>query len=116
MESGRHARLERCPRQQVASELLAREFIERHVSIDGVDDPITPTPRPWTLPVFLVTIGVGIAGEIEPVPSPALAKMRRVEQAIDDTLVRSVARVGKKRFDFLARRWQSGEIETQPPQ
>ena len=48
-------------RQQVSGDLLDRKLIERHIGIEGSDDPVSIRPdRPWT--VLFVTIGVGVAG------------------------------------------------------
>src|SRR5262249_29221354 len=61
--------------------------------------------------VLLVPVAVGVAGSIEPVPTPSLAVMRRREQSIDHLLVSVRAPVREERINLGRRRRQSGEIE-----
>ncbi len=72
--------------QQVAGELLDREPVERQVAVEGVDDPVAVLPD-RARGVDAVAVGVGVAGQVEPVPRPALAVVRRGEQAVDEPLV-----------------------------
>ena len=51
--------------------------------------------------VLLVAVAVGVAGEVEPGTRPALAVVRRGEQAIDDALVGVGRGVGEKGVDLL---------------
>ena len=50
--------------------------------------------------VLLVAVRVGVAREVEPRPRPALAVVRRGEQAVDELLVGVRARVGQERVDL----------------
>src|SRR5262249_3401655 len=73
-------------RKQITSQLLDDEAVERHVGIEGPNDPVAV----W--PVFAVVVKVqpvraAVAGGVEPVASHVLAVARRVQQAIDDLLV-----------------------------
>ena len=47
--------------------------------------------------VLGVAVGVGVAGDVEPVPAPALAVVRRGEQAVDQPLVGVGRVVGEER-------------------
>ena len=87
-------------RQQVAGQLLDREAIERHVGVDRVDHPIAIPPGVGPRVVLLIAVGVGIAGQVEPVPAPAFAEVRRVQQPLDQLLVGVRRRVGHERVDL----------------
>ena len=100
--------------QHVAGELLDRELIERHVGVEGVDDPIAIRPD-RARPVLLVAVGVGVAGQVEPAPRPALAVMRRSQQSIDQRLVGSRRWVVDEGVDLFGRRRQADQVEVQPP-
>ena len=78
-------------RQLVAGDLLDDEPVVGQVAVQGVDHPVAVEPDEARL-VLLVAVGVGVAGGVEPVPSPALAVVRRGQQAIDDPLVGISAR------------------------
>ena len=51
--------------QQVAGDLFDDEVVEADVSVEGVDDPIPPRPE-MIEAIRLVTVGVGVARDIEP--------------------------------------------------
>src|SRR5258706_7415328 len=53
--------------------------------------------------------------QVEPMPSPPLAVMRRSEQTIDKLLISSRRRITDKGVDFLDRWWQTGQPETDAP-
>ena len=63
---------------QVSGELFGRKAIEGHVGVDGIDDPVTVFPY-RTGSIDRETIGVGVAGQVEPVPSPAFPVAGRGE-------------------------------------
>ena len=62
----------------VAGELLEDEAVERLVGVEGADDVVAIAPGVGPRFVELVAVGVGVAGEVEPVPAPALAVVRRL--------------------------------------
>ena len=86
MESSRHDRLLGGIRQQVAGELFDRELFERQVAIEGIDHPIAVHPD-LTLSVGVVAVRIGVAGDVEPVPAPALAIGGRIKQALHNAFV-----------------------------
>ena len=89
-------------RQHVAGDLLDGELAERHVFIQGVDDPVAVLPhRPPQ--IFFVTVGVGIAGQVKPRRRPALAKVRRGQQAVHHLLISLGTVVGQEGINFLRR-------------
>jgi hypothetical protein len=110
VEARRDALFARGVRQHVAGQLLDREPVERHVAVERVDHPVAVLPhRPEA--VLLVTVRVGVPGEVEPRPRPPLAVMRRGEQAIDDALVGVRGGVGEEGVALLERRGKADEVE-----
>ena len=71
--------------QEVARELLDHELVERHIAGEGIDHPVTPRPL-RSLLVVVVAVGVGVAGDVEPVHRHLLSMPRRGEQPIDHPL------------------------------
>ena len=61
--------VERGVGQQVAGDLLDGESIEGHIAVEGVDDPIAIAPH-VAMVVDVVAVGVGVAGQVEPVRAP----------------------------------------------
>ena len=86
MEAGRDALLQRRLRQEVTGQLLHREPVERHVAVDGVDDPVAEQVGVRPQGVVEVPGAVGETGLVEPVAAPALPKMRRGEESVDEAL------------------------------
>ena len=72
IEAGRDELLGRWIGEEVCRKLLDRKLVERQVLIVSVDDPCPPGPLS-SLPVRLVTHGIGIAGCIEPEDRHAFA-------------------------------------------
>ena len=70
MESGGGSLTGRRVGKHVAGDLLNRELIERHVTIEGLNHPITIRPD-VTILVGLVAVAIGIAGCIKPGARPA---------------------------------------------
>ena len=54
---------------------------------------------------------LGVAHQVEPVPGPAFAVVRRGEQPIDDLLVGAGRFVGQKGIDLGRRRRQADQVE-----
>ena len=106
MEAGRDDLILRGIRQQVARQLLDSELIERHVLVEGVDEPIAPGPD-RALAVDGVAVGIGVAGEVEPVAGLTFAIVWRGEQAIDQFFVSVRVSIFDKFIDFLRRRQQA---------
>jgi len=67
--------------EQIAGDLLEREPVERHVGVQGPNDPIAIGPD-FAEVVALETVRIGIAGQVEPGASPALAELGRIQQLI----------------------------------
>ena len=86
VEACRDFLIERRVRQQIASQLLNRELIERHVLVEGFEYPVTPTPH-VSRTVRLIAVGVCVPRCIEPANRHSLGIARRLQQPIDDTFV-----------------------------
>ena len=115
VEPGRDPLFDRRIWQQVAGELFDRELIERHVRVEGVDDPIAPTPHE-PLVVREIAVCVGVPRLIEPVACLMFAVARRREQSVDDSLERIRFRVREEFIDLVQRRRQASQIECDSPQ
>ncbi len=87
MEAGGRLLGKRGVGEQVAGKLLDGELVKRHVLVDGPDHPVAVSVRIGAGRVLLVAVAVGIAGQVQPVPSPAFAEVGRVEQAVDQPVV-----------------------------
>ena len=92
--------------------LLDGELVERHVGVQGADDPIAIGPD-RARPVLFIAVRVGVAGQVEPAPRPALAVMGRGEQPIDEPLVGVGRRVVDEGVDLLRRGRQADQVERQ---
>src|SRR5438034_488566 len=97
--------------QLVAGDLPADEAVERHVLIERLDDAVAVLVRVWAVVVVFVAGAFAEAGDVEPVPAPALAVVRRGEQAVDETFVGVGRLVTEPSLDFLARRRQADQVE-----
>ena len=99
----------------VGRDLGDDEFVERPIGVEAGDDPIAVGIGLLVVAVFLedVALRIGIAGDIEPMPSPAFAEARRCEQAIDGGLVFRVAGVGGEGVEFFGRWRQADQVVIQ---
>ena len=88
IEAGGHLLVERAIGQQVAGQLLDRELIEGHVSIEGSDHPVAIRPH-LAVVVEMNAVRVGVASGVEPVAAPVLAPVGRFQQLVDKFFVGS---------------------------
>ena len=110
VKAGRHNVVGRGAGEQVAGKLANRELIKRHVGIERANHPVAVGPdRPR--PVFLIAVGVGIAGQIEPAPGPAFAILRARHEPLDELLVGIGSGVGQKGVEFFGRWGDADQIE-----
>ena len=98
-------------RQQVAGNLLAHEPVVGHVVVERVDDVVAVLPCVGVPVILVVAGGVGVAGDVQPVPAPALAVQRGGEEPLDHSLVSLRRIVVEKRRGFLRGRRYAGEVE-----
>ena len=113
-ESGGDLLVERGVWQQITGELFDREAIERHVGVERLHDPVAVGPH-LPLVVEVETVGVGIAGDVEPVAGHLLAMMGALQQTIDHFLIRIGRRVGDEGIDLRWRRRKPRQRKRQSP-
>ena len=114
MEAGGDDVVGRRAGKEIAGDLAAREGVEGHVVVEGPDHPIAIGPDP-PFAVFLIAVGVGIAGQIEPPPRPALAVTRAGKQLVDEFFISLGAVVGDEGVELGGRRRQADQIEMDAP-
>ena len=68
--------------QQITGDLLDDKLVKGHISIEGVNHPVTVGPAIAKL-VGLETIAIGVARQIQPRTCPALSITRRGQQLVD---------------------------------
>ena len=95
--------------QQIAGNLLDDELVVRHVAIQRADHPFAPGPL-VARHVLFVAVRVRIAGGIQPVPRPLLAKSLAGQQLLD----RRFDPLLLEYIELLRRRRQADEIQVQP--
>ena len=103
-------------RQQIAGHVLANKLVVRHVRVQGADQVIAVSPGFQRVRVSLAAVRFRVAEQVHPVPRPALAVMRRGEQAVNLLLVRIRRGVVDELADLLRRGRQTGNGESQAPQ
>ena len=100
----------------IAHQLLLDELIVRFVSIDRFDHPVSIRPSVGASLVRFKPVALGKPYDVEPVPPPPLAVMRRRQQPVDEFAIRPIDPAGSpaglvKRRDFLGRRREADEVE-----
>ena len=93
--------------QGIAGQLLEDEPGERRVAVERADDVIAIRPGRRPGQVGLVALALAEPDDVEPVPPPALAVLRRGQQPIDERLIGQ--RVGdRRRRRRPLREWAAG--------
>ena len=90
--------------QEVAGELFHNETVVGKVVVEGLNDVVAIAPGVRIKVIFVHAGGVGVAGDVEPMTSPAFAIVRRGKQAVDDLGVGVWGMVGQEGADLLRRR------------
>ena len=114
-EPGRHALGFGGLGQQVAGDLLDQEAVVGQVPVERVDHPVPVGPDEAGL-VLLEPVRIGVAGRIQPVPTPAFAVMRRSQQSGHRSIPCIRGFVGEEPIHLGRRRRESGEIEVESAQ
>ena len=68
--------------KQVPGDLLGDEQVIGEVLAKSLDDPVAPRPD-VAVAVLLVAVGVGIAGDVEPLGGHSLGVCIAIQQAVD---------------------------------
>src|SRR5688572_2015894 len=100
----------------IRRELFLDELIVGFVFVEGTNHVIPVAPRMGTIVIELETATISVTGEIEPVPSPSFAVMRRSQQAIDYFFKSVSGAIRKKRVYILWRWREPNQVEIYAPQ
>ena len=100
-------------RQEVARDLLQREPVERQVPPERLDHPVPVAPCMRAEVVPPEAVAVGVARQIQPEPRPLLGVVRRVQQAVDQSLVAVRSGVGRKCRHLAGRRREPGQVQAE---
>ena len=101
-------------RQLISGKLFREKDVERLVLIQRANHIISVAPGMDAFPVRLVAVGLGVACHVKPVLRPALAIVRRCQQALDRVSVCFRTRVMEEACHIAGRGRQAGQIERQP--
>ena len=103
--------------ESVGRDLLDHESVVGQIMIEGADDIIAVGVGPVVVGVLKqnVPLGIGVAGDVEPVSPPSLAIAWRGQQAIDQAIERIRRGVGLEFVDFFRRWRQTQEVKGGPP-
>ena len=104
----------RAGEEHVAGDLLLHEPGVGLVVVERADDVVAVGPGVRPRLVLVVAVRVAVVDDVEPVPRPALAVVRRREQPVDQLLVGVGVAVRDERVDLLRRRRQADQVEVQP--
>jgi hypothetical protein len=113
IESGRQFMLLRGIGKQVSCQLPGDKLVIRLVAVNCINHPVTPGPD-IPVPIDLVSVGVRIAGQIEPDRGNSLPKCRAGKKPVDKTLERTGPGICQELVNFGKRGRQAGEIKTEP--
>src|SRR6185503_10421725 len=102
-------------RQKVARELFESELIELDIVVNGVDHPIAVEPGKGARPIDLIARRISITRQVQPMPTPALAEMRRGQQRIDETFVGVRRSIIENLLDSLRCWRQPKQIQVKSP-
>ena len=98
--------------QFVAGDLLHQKPVIRLVTVERPDHIVAITPRERTRVVVVPeTFRIAMPGEVQPVPRPPLAISGRVQQPIDEPLIRVGTQVRQVFLDFLLCRRHPDQIQ-----
>ncbi len=99
--------------QQVAGQLPGDKLVVRQVPVEGIDDPVAPGPL-GAVAIVLITVRIGVAGEVQPMNGHLLPISRLFQEFFDDLFVGCWSVVGQKTVHHLDGWRQAGEVETDP--
>ena len=101
--------------KEVSGKLFDGELIEGQIRVHGLDHPIAIGPTVTQL-IGLKSVGIRIAGKIQPLSSPMFAVSRRIQKMIDH-LFADFGRIFRQEVvDLLHTRGQTGQPQAYPAQ
>ena len=80
------------------------------VGIEGADDPVAVAPSVGHHLIFVLPVGVGVAGDIEPPTTPAFTVAGGIEEAVDHLGEGIWGVIFEKLGDFRGSGWEASEI------
>src|SRR5262249_3604696 len=92
------------------------ETVEWLVGVERGDDVVAVTPGVRADLVELVSVALGEAGQVEPVPAPALAIVWRGEQAVHDLFPGILQVIVQEVVARIGSRWQPYQVQAHAPQ
>ncbi len=87
--------------EDIACDLFAEKAVVGFVVVEGIDDIIAVAPCVWADLVTFESVGVGVVGDVEPVPSPAFAVVGGGEEFVDEFFVGERVRVMDELVDSI---------------
>src|SRR5262245_46884996 len=103
--------------QQIAGNVFGHKLIVGQILIQCADDVIAVLVGIRQIVVVLVSPAFGIAYQIQPVPAPALAELRRSQKAINQYLEIGILQCGMRNAEYGIKAvfaWrQTNEVEMQ---
>ncbi len=107
----------RAIRQQIASQLLHHELVERHVGEVGVEHPV-PIGPDGAPRIHVDAARIGVSGQIEPWSGQPFGMPARIRllghQSLDQLLVRVRIRIRDEPIDLGRSRGEPGQIQIHP--
>ena len=101
--------------QEISSQLVDGELIERQVAVEGSDNPVAVGPD-LALIVEVQTVCVCVSGHIEPVAAHLFTVLRAVHEAVHATLVGARKRIRQKGVYFGRCGRQAPKVHAQTAQ
>ena len=98
--------------------MLLHQPVIRHVIIKRANHIVAIAPHLLIREIELVSKRLRITHQVQPMPSPALAKMRACQQLIDQRLNGRLAGGRPRLFKLRnrpGRRWQPNQVKVRPP-
>ena len=102
-------------RKKIPGDLRAHEIVVRFVLVERFNDPVAVTPGVRIGNVVFLAAGLGVPGNIEPVPSPSFAERGRCKELLDDLRIGSLGAITHEGLDFLGGRGNPAQVEAQAP-
>ena len=100
--------------QQIARELPENKGVVGQILIEGIDHPIAPRPDA-SVSIDLVPIGIGIAGDVQPLRGHPFPIGLSLQQVVHQGLVGPGRSIVKEGVNLRQRGWQSGQIKADTP-
>ena len=97
--------------EEITGELAGDEAVVRDVVVEGLDHPVAISPRMGIGDVVLLAARFRVAGDVEPVATPAFTECGGRQQAVDHPLPREWRLIGLEGLDLLGGGRKSDEIE-----